>query len=41
MTETKLSLFVEDGCLYAEDAGGVDQVTHIRRIDGGGTAVRP
>ena len=39
MSKTKLSLFVKDGCLYAEDADGVDQVTHIQRIDGGGIDV--
>ena len=39
MSKNKLSLFVKDGCLYAEDADGVDQVTHVQRIDGGGIDV--
>jgi hypothetical protein len=34
-----MSLFVMDGCLYAEDPSGIDQVTHIQRIDGGGIDV--
>ena len=39
VSKTKLYLFVKDGCLYAEDSDGVDQVTHIQRTDGGGVDV--